>query len=133
MLSTVVWCILHKHVLPVQNSGHVTRHVYAAIHAVFKQTVINCSKKISTLQQLSSRWQSRSQERVLFLGAQGFLQASVGLDPDQEEAGGGRKKDGLTGLRGHHSVLAQDQSIWPQGHPGAFPPQEQLYSWMRLG
>lgn len=122
MLSTVVWTAYCTSMLPVQNGRHVVpRHVYAAIHAVSSRRSSIAQKNqhiTTTFQQVAVTF---SRKGCSFLGAQGFLQASVGLDPDQEEAGGGRKKDGLTGLRGHHSVLAGTGSVWPPGTPWGVP------------
>ena len=95
------------------------------IHTVFKQSVINCSKKPNPLRQLSSRWQSSSQgEGAFFLVHKAFYRLVLALTLDQEEAGGGRKKDGLTGLRGHHSILAQDrQCLAPRDTLGSSTPR----------
>lgn len=50
-----------------------------------------------------------------------FYRLVLALTLDQEEAGGGRKKDGLTGLRGHHSILAQDRQCLAPGTPWGVP------------
>lgn len=76
---------------------------------------------MATFQQVAVKF---SRTGCSILGAQGILQARVGLDRDQEEAGGGRRKDGLTELRGHRSILAQDQQcLAPRDTLGSSTPQ----------
>lgn len=76
---------------------------------------------MTTFQQVALKF---SRTGCSILGAQGILAASVGLDWDQEEADGGRRKDGLTGLRGHHGILAQDrQCLAPRDTLGSSTPQ----------
>lgn len=63
---------------------------------------------MTIFQQLAVKF---SRKGYCFLSAQGITQASVGLDCDEEEASGGRKKAGLLVLRGHHSILGQYQAF----------------------
>ena len=77
---------------------------------------------MATFQQVAVKF---SRTGCSIIGAQGILQASVGLDRDQEEAGGGKRKDGLMGLRGHHGILAQDrQCLAPRDTLGSSTPQD---------
>ena len=125
MLSTVVWtayctsmCCQYRRAGTSQAClcGHP-----CSFQAVGNQLLKKNQHVTTTFQQVAVTF---SRKGCSCLGAQGILQASVGLDPDQEEAGGGRKKDGLTGLRGHHSVPAQDrQWLAPRDTLGRSTPQ----------
>lgn len=62
---------------------------------------------MTIFQQLAVKF---SRKGSCFLSAQGITLAGVGLDCDEEEAGGGRKTAGLLVLRGHHIILGQYQA-----------------------
>lgn len=77
---------------------------------------------MTIFQQLAVKF---SRKGCCFLSAQGITQASVGLDCDEEEAGGGRKKAGLLVLRGHHSILRQGRQYQASRDPlGSSIPQD---------